>query len=406
MMLTLALRNIWRNRRRTLLTLSAMVVSVSLLILSLGVYSGMIRDMLSSATEQYRGHVVVSRTGYQDDHDLFATFSPSAGLEERIAADPLVVGLSPRLRAYGLVAHAQNTRPAELLGIEPQRERQVTRLQQFLVNGRYPAAGENGALIGRGLADRLGVGPGDELIFVTQAADGSIGNDLLPVSGIFATGDSRQDNQLVLVSLPWLQNLMVLPGQVHELALSLKDPLLAGETAGRLDALLPKDLDALGWGELLPEMQEAIASYDVSRLIMAGILYFATGLGILNTLFMSVMERTREFGILMALGMTPWRIRILVLLETLLMCCLALVVGLALGLAMTFYMEQVGIDLSDTLTPITYAGGTILPRLHAVFDPANLIVPAVLLLFVALLAGWLPANRAAGLQPVQALRED
>ncbi len=406
MMMTLALRNIWRNRRRTLLTLSAMIVSLSLLILSLGVYSGMIRDMLASATEQYRGHVVVSRAGYQDDHDLFATFRPSPGLEERITADPQVVGLSPRLRAYGLVAHGQNTRPAELLGIEPQHERQVTRLQQYLTAGRYPADGENGALIGRGLAERLGVGPGDELIFVTQAADGSIGNDLLPISGIFATGDSRQDNQLVLVSLPWLQNLMVLTGQVHELALSLRDPLLAGETAGRLDALLPENLDALGWGELLPEMQEAIASYDVSRLIMAGILYFATGLGILNTLFMSVMERTREFGILMALGMTPWRIRILVLLETLLMSCLALVVGLALGLAMTFYMDKVGIDLSGTLTPITYAGGTILPRLQAVFEPANLTVPALLLLLVALLAGWLPANRAAGLQPVQALREE
>jgi ABC-type lipoprotein release transport system permease subunit len=406
MMLTLALRNIWRNRRRTLLTLSAMIASLSLLILSLGVYSGMIRDMLASATEQYRGHVVVSRDGYQDDHDLFATFRPSAGLGERITADPEVVGLSPRLRAYGLVAHGQNTRPAELLGIEPRRERQVTRLQQYLTAGRYPVDGENGALIGRELAARLGVGPGDELIFVTQAADGSIGNDLLPVSGIFATGDSRQDNQLVLVPLTWLQNLMVLPGQVHEMALSMKNPLLAGETASRLDALLPKDLDALGWGELLPEMQEAIASYDVSRLIMAGILYFATGLGILNTLFMSVMERTREFGILLALGMRPWRIRILVLLETLLMSCLSLVVGLALGVAMTFYMDRVGIDLSGTLTPVTYAGGTILPRLHAVFEPANLTVPAALLVLVALLAAWLPANRAAGLQPVEALREE
>ncbi len=406
MMLTLALRNLWRNRRRTLLTLSAMVVSVSLLILALGVFSGMIQDMLASATEQYRGHLVVSRSGYQDDHNLFATFHLSAELRQQIASDPQIVGLSPRLRAFGLLAHGLNTRPAELLGMEPSQERQVTRLQQLLVSGSYPAEGKSGALIGRGLASRLGVVPGDELVFVTQAADGSIGNDLLQVSGIFATGNSRQDNQLVLVSLPWLQELMVLPGQVHELALALHDPLLAGQAAARLDPLLPQGLDALAWGELLPEMQEAIVSYDVTRLIMASILYFATGLGILNTLFMSVMERSREFGILMALGMSPWRIRGLVLLETLLMSVLALAVGLVLGLAMTFYMARVGIDLSGTLSPITYAGGTILPRLHAVFVPANLVTPALLLLFVALLAGWLPANRAAGLQPVTALRED
>lgn len=406
MMLTLALRNLWRNRRRTLLTLSAMVVSVSLLILALGIFSGMIQDMLASATEQYRGHLVVSRSGYQDDHDLFATFRFTAALQQQIASDQQVVGLSPRLRAFGLLAHGPNTRPAELLGMVPSQERQVTRLQQLLVSGSYPAEGESGALIGRGLAARLGVAPGDELIFVTQAADGSIGNDLLQVSGIFATGDSRQDNQLVLVSLPWLQELMVLPGQVHELALALQDPLLAGQAAARLDPLLPQGLDALSWGELLPEMQEAVASYDVSRLIMAGILYFATGLGILNTLFMSVMERSREFGILMALGMGPWRIRGLVLLETLLLSCLALAVGVVTGLVMTFYMARVGIDLSGTLSPITYAGGTILPRLHAVFELANLVTPALLLLLVALLAGWLPANRAAGLQPVEALRED
>ena len=406
MMLTLALRNLWRNRRRTLLTLSAMVVSVSLLILALGVFSGMIHDMITSATEQYRGHLVVSRSGYQDDHELFATFRLSAGLQQQITSDRQVVGLSPRLRAFGLLAHGPNTRPAELLGIDPARERQVTRLQQLLVSGSYSVGDENGALIGQGLATRLGVAPGDELIFVTQAADGSIGNDLLQVSGVFATGDSRQDNQLVLVSLPWLQKLMALPGQVHELALALQDPLLAGQAASRLDPLLPQGLDALAWGELLPEMQEAVASYDVSRLIMAGILYFATGLGILNTLFMSVMERSREFGILMALGMGPWRIRGLVLLETLLMSCLALVGGLGAGIAMTFYMARVGIDLSGSLSPITYAGGTILPRLHAVFEPANLTTPALLLVLVALLAGWLPANRAAGLQPVVALRED
>ncbi|MEZ4485027.1 MAG: hypothetical protein R2864_10685 [Syntrophotaleaceae bacterium] len=127
-----------------------------------------------------------------------------------------------------------------LLGIEPALERpKLPRLHQLLVNGSYPAANESGALIGQGLAERLGVAPGDELIFVTQAADGSIGNDLLQVSGVFATGDSRQDNQLVLVALPWLQELVALPGQVHELALALQDPLLAGQISARLDSMLP-----------------------------------------------------------------------------------------------------------------------------------------------------------------------
>jgi len=119
-----------------------------------------------------------------------------------------------------------------------------------------------------------------------------------------------------------------------------------------------------------------------------------------------VMERTREFGILMAQGMRPWSIRHLVLLETLLMGCIALAVGLVVGALLTLFMAKVGIDLSAYITPVTYAGGTILPRLHAVYEWGNFTVPAFMLLMVCLVAGFLPANRAARLDPVVAIREE
>jgi len=407
MLLTLALRNIWRNRRRSMLTISAMVVSSSLLILALGVFSGMLRDMLASATEQYHGHIVVAKKGYQEDREMFANFAPDETLLKKLERQPEVVGLSPRLRGFGLVSHGNSTYPAELLGVRPQAEQAVTTLAAHLAAGTYLAADPgNGAVLGRGLAKKLGVAPGDELVFVTQAADGSIGNDLLTVTGIFATGDSRRDNALVLVGLPWLQRVMVLDGRVHELAIAIRDPMQAAQLAAELQRQLPPGLEALDWGELLPEMREAIASFDVSRMIIVVILYFAAGLGILNTFFMSVLERTREFGILMAMGMRPWRIRSLVLLETLAMGVISLLLGLGLGLAMSLYMAHRGIDLSGTITPVTYAGGTILPRLHAVLEASNFAVPALLMLVVCLLAGFLPANRAAKLRPVDAIREE
>jgi ABC-type lipoprotein release transport system permease subunit len=407
MLLTLALRNIWRNKRRSLLTISAMVVSSSLLILALGVFSGMLRDMLASATEQYHGHIVVARQGYTDDREMYANFAPAPELLQRLGRLPEVVGLSPRLRGFGLVSHGSSTYPAELLGIRPPAERAVTTLAGHLVAGEFLGddAGA-GAVLGSGLAKKLGVAVGDELVFVTQAADGSFGNDLLTVTGIFATGDSGHDNTLLLVGLSWLQRVMVLDGRVHELAIAIREPMRAAAVAGELQRQLPAGLAATDWGELLPEMREVIASFDVSRMIIVVILYFATGLGILNTFFMSVLERTREFGILMAMGMRPWRIRALVLLESLAMGLLSLGLGLGLGLAMSLYMAKVGIDLSGSITPVTYAGGTILPRLGAVLEPSNFVVPALLLLAVCLLAGFLPANRAARLKPVEALREE
>ncbi len=407
MLWQLALRNIWRNRRRTLLTLSAMVISSALLILALGIFSGMLKDMLASATEQYFGHLVISAGDYQDDRDMFANFSSSQALEEQLQREPQIRGYSKRLRSFGLLSQQRNSGPAELLGVLPDQERQVTNLHQHLVAGSYLQPGDSaGAVIGSGLARRLGAEVGDSLVFVTQAADGSIGNDLLAVRGIFSTGVHRHDNSLVLVPLGWLQQLLVLPERLHEIAVKIEDPLRAASFAARLQPQLEGQLQALDWGQMLPEMREVVASYDVSRMIIVTILYIATGLGILNTFFMSVMERTREFGVLMAIGMRPGQVRRMVLLETLSMGAISLFAGVILGVLLSLYMAYVGIDLSGTLSPITYAGGTILPRLHAVLEPANILYPALSLLLVCLLAGFLPANRAARMQPVVAIREE
>jgi len=407
MLLHLAARNLWRNRRRTLLTLSAMVVSLALLTLSLGVFSGMLVDILSSTTEQYHGHLVITAEGYLDDRDMYKNFSADPALFSRLQQDQAVRGLSPRIRGFGLVSYQESSYPAELLGVRPEMEKSVTNLQTQLIAGVFPTDEDTeGAVLGSGLAKKLGVSPGDELVFVTQSADGSIGNDLLIVRGIFRTGHSGHDNSLVLVPQQWLQQVMALEGKLHEIALSVQYPLQAAEDAQRIATLLPAGLTATDWGVLLPEMREAIASFDVSRFIFVIILYFATGLGILNTIFMSVMERTREFGILMALGMRPFQIRLTVLLECLLLGLIGTALGLILGLLLSSYMALVGIDLSSWITPITYAGGTIQPRLTAIFEQRNFIDPAYMLLLVALLAGLLPARRAARLQPVAAIRED
>ncbi len=407
MLLRLASRNLWRNRRRTLLTLSAMVVSLALLTLSLGVFSGMLVDILASTTEQYHGHLVITADDYLDDRDMYKNFSSDEQLLRKLETDEVVIGFSQRLRGFGLASHDESSYPVELLGIHPEMEKSVTNLHQQLAEGAYLSGNNgNGAVIGSSLAKKLKVSPGDELVFVTQAADGSIGNDLLIVRGIFRTGHSGHDNSLVLVPQQWLQKVMTLDGKIHEIAIAINAPLRAADYKPALATLLPQGLSITDWGELLPEMREAIASFDVSRLIFVIILYFATGLGILNTIFMSVMERTREFGILMALGLRPGQIKRLVLLESLLLGLIGTLLGLVCGLILSYYMSRFGIDLSTWITPITYAGGTMQPRLKAIFEYRNFIEPAYLLVVVSVLAGFFPARRAANLQPVQAIRED
>ena len=267
---------------------------------------------------------------------------------------------------------AASSQPVEILGIDPVREPQVTSLHRQLTAGRYLRPEETGTVVlGSTLARKLGATVGSTVVVVTQAADGSIGNDLLTVCGIFATGNNRLDDRLALTPLPWLQQLLVLDGRIHEVTMAIADPLAAfapgrpaqHRTAGqdpgpRLGRPPPRD--ARG-DRLLRRQPHDRGRHPLLR-HRAGdpqhLLHVGHG----------AHPRIRPAS---RLWHAPWGIRRLVLLETLFLACSAVTLGLLGGALLTWYMQAVGIDLSAVITPVTYAGGTILPRLRAVFDPAN-----------------------------------
>jgi len=317
-----------------------------------------------------------------------------------------VKGVSPRLRCFGLLSHDKNTSSVEVLGIQPRKEALVTSLEASLTAGTGLGGTDSagGALIGEGLARSLGVVPGDSLVFVTRAADGSIGNDLLELKGVFATGNSKNDNALLLVDLSWLQNILVLPGQVHELAISISHPLEASLVAAKIRPMLSGDLEVQDWSVFLPEIRDAIVISHVTNGIIMAIMYLTASLCVFNTFYMSVLERSREFGIIMALGGRPWNIRVLVLLESLFMGIIAVGFGLLLGFLLNWYLQDVGIDLSGTIAPITYGGGTILPRIHAIIHPVAQCMAALCLVIICPIAGFIPANKAANLTPIEVIR--
>ena len=400
----MAFKNILRNKRRSFLTISAMTVACSMLMLALGVSAGKMNDMLISATEQYHGHLVVSARGYQRARSIYDHFTQRPLDIARLEAMDEVRGVSPRLRCFGLLSHGKKTSSVEVLGIQPRKEALVTSLEASLTAGSGFGGSGGGALIGEGLARSLGVVPGDSLVFVTRAADGSIGNDLLELKGVFATGNSRNDTALMLVDLPWLQNILVLPWQVHELAISVRHPLEASLVAAKIRPMFSGDLEVQDWSVFLPEIRDAIVISHVTNGIIMVIMYLTAALCVFNTFYMSVLERSREFGIIMALGGRPWNIRVLVLLESLFMGIIAVAFGLLLGFLLNWYLQDVGIDLSGTIAPITYGGGTILPRIHAVIHPVSQCMAALCLVVICPLAGFIPANKAANLTPMEVIR--
>jgi ABC-type lipoprotein release transport system permease subunit len=407
-LLKLAWRNLWRNRRRTVLTLSAMVLASSLLILILAISEGMFEDLLRSTTRQYTGQAVVCGEAYRRDDDFYTFVRQPGRVAAVLAAVPGVTGASPRLRVWGLVSRADASVAAEILGVDWAGERLVTDLPASMVAGGWgDDAGGPGVVIGRGLAGKLKAGLGDELVLVTQAADGSIGNDLFLVQGIFATGDAGRDNHLAICGRGRLGEMTAAPGMAHEVVLSVQDPHRAPEVAAAAERAvrpLQEDLRALPWQRLLPILAQSLELFDTSMYITTAILYLAAGMVVVNTLLMTFYERLREFGLLMAIGMTPGGIRGLMAAEALLLGLVAAALGSAAGVAASLLLDAHPLDISAWMRPVSFAGGSVLPLLRAALKPRDVLVPFLGLVLVSLAAVIPPLQRGGSRPPAQELQ--
>ena len=402
--LKMAYRNLWRNKRRTGLTILAMVVASSMLMLSIGILNGMIFDLISSATDQYTGHIRITRAGYPDDRDLYKSLDHYQSILDKVDSSPEVMAASPRLRSFGLFSLGHRTQAVEILGIEPEREQKVTTLGRYLISGTFVSQ-PGQVVIGEVLARKLKAGIGSQVVYLTTAADGSIGNDLLTVTGIFKTGSLDHDGSLALVSLHWLEDLLVYPGHIHEIAIGVKKAALATEIAEKIAVQLSNpSLLVQSWQEILPAMKQALDFYDLYILIILFILYLATGLGIINTFFMIIYERTKEFGLMLSLGMTPREVRRLMVSEAAIMGVISTLLGGLLGLGLISWFYFHGLDLSAWVTPVSYLGATIQPILHTQFSWQGIIYPIFFLVVTSAASAFIPAWRASKLDPVQALR--
>jgi ABC-type lipoprotein release transport system permease subunit len=293
------------------------------------------------------------------------------------------------------------------MGVDPAREARVTRLLATVVAG----AGLDGAppkaiLLGRTLAEELGAGVGDEVAVVTQAVDGSIGNELLRVRGIVDTGLAGLDRTLAILRLPDLQALLALePSRVHEVAVRVHDPAQAAEIARALAArgALPPTVRAEPWQRLAPALVDYIALLRGWNWVMVAIVGTFAAFGVLNTMLMAVFERTREIGVLAALGMRPWQLLGMVIAESLALAGVGLGAGLGLGAAGMGYFVEYGWDLSRWTRGLTIAGVLVDPVLRGAWTWAATAETALALAGITVLAALAPAWRTARMRPVDAL---
>lgn len=409
MLLRIAWRNIWRSPRRTWITVSAMALGVALSMACVAWIDGMFMDGFDLLVRQNLGHVQVQHPDYPKHRALFDSIPDGAAVLDRLGRLPSAQAVSGRVFGYSLLAIQDQAAGAQLVGVIPAPEAATSSIHTKVEPGGRWLSDQPGKeiLLGSGLAESLKAEIGDEVVVVTQAADGSMGNDLFHVVGVLKTGSVARDRAGAYVHRLDLQELLSLPDQLHEVALIARDenriPALASEAKA---ALAGSGLLVRTWDEVNPVAKQLISFQDSFMFVMLFLVYAVAALGILNTMLMSVFERTKELGVINALGMRPVQTVLLVVLESAAMALVAAVLGLGLGLLFDGYLVRFGIDLSGLMSSFSFGGISFSPVMYGRIRVSAVVTTVVGLFGITILASLWPALRAARLRPVEAMRQE
>ncbi|WP_303720387.1 ABC transporter permease [Malonomonas rubra] len=405
-LLNLAWKNLWRSRRRTLITLAA--VSFSLMLvqgshnLSFGVYSAMIDSGVRAGT----GHLVVYQRDYVDSRDEKFSFAPQQ-LVEQIGQLDGVEAVLPRLFLPGLAQSTRESRGVLVTGVDSQAEQRINPFLKGMSLEQLPSLSGREAVVGSRLLKELQLKPGNKFVVTLQSRDGELVSEMFRVHSVVTTGMKNIDKSLLLVGRERAARLAGIPGEIQELAVVLRDQQAEQAVYPKLQRLL-KDrpqLRALSWTEAMPNLSNAIKlDYASSQFIFIILLLIVT-IGVINTLLMSVMERFKEFGVILAVGASALRLRILVFAEAFLLGVVAMVLGSVFGSLLTWYLQAVGIDLRDFMEGNLEFGGVVFdPIMRASWDWPYMLQIAFFMLLLSLVAAIYPAIKAGRILPAEALR--
>jgi ABC-type lipoprotein release transport system permease subunit len=414
-LLQLAWRNLWRNRRRTFITMAAIAFGYAMLLFVACLMAGLRWQMIQNGTCLVMSQIQVHAPGYYPNRSLQKTLGGRQGTDvsallATISADRRVSAVAPRVYGYGLLSAADRSAGVALMGVAPDMEPKITTLNTQITQGKYLTAQvPKGVVIGDKLASTIGIKLGAEIVLLTQAADGSMGNDVYTVVGILHTGLDSVDRGLVLMSLSSLQDLLHLaPARIHEVGIKLNHITAATAVAAALEVSLGKTLPVrvMAWPELAPELANYVQFNHGVTVVLFFIFFLVAVIGVMNTMLMAVFERTREFGMLMAVGMTPMQVVGLILTEAAGLAVASLVVGAALGVPLLWYLQEHGLDLGGATGGVVSVAGVVVGHLwYGRQDFHAYSQAAAGLAVTALVSALYPAWRASHLRPTEAMRK-
>jgi len=405
----MAWRNLWRNRRRTLLTLASIALGTMLAVLFTALGDSNFSEMIDLAARMGGGHVSLQHPELLDTPTFSRTVKGASALRDEVLADPDVERATLRIAGNVMLATAAQNQGAGFVAFDPATEDESTlSLLSALSEGElFEDSSAPGIVLGARLAQKLDAPIGRKVVYTLTDKDGEIVQQAARVIGLIETGAPTVDGALCLLALDRVRELLGYePDEVLQVALFLRDQRSAGEVAERLDGKVGPEADALAWYEAQPELAGFIQMKVASARFLEGIILLLVAAGIFNTLFVSVMERVREFGIMLAIGFSPSRLFSLVMCESLWLGLVGLVGAALVTAGPYWYLSQVGIDVAAQMevSGAEVAGVAVSTVMRAAIYGDHLLAIVFAALAATLLSGLLPAWSAGRVAPVESIR--
>ncbi|MBI3582564.1 MAG: ABC transporter permease [Nitrospinae bacterium] len=404
MLIRLAWRNIWRNTRRSLITLSAISFGLTVLIFLWGFGDGAHERMVENFISISVGHLQIHTSGYLRSEDPSLTIPQWREKVERLQGFPEVYSVSPRIRSHALVATPTQSSGVLLSGVLPDTEIKVTRLLEFISKGRFLSPEPKGeVVIGEDFARFLNVSIGERIVILTQGFNGSLASGSYEVAGLFRSGVPEIDRGQIFLHLKTVQELLSMPDEVHELTIRLKSSSQLEDTRFAMSRVFPSaEYEIQTWIDLSPMVVQWIELDNIILYIILLVVTIIVSIGIMNAMLMTVFERFKEFGILRAMGTMPHEILLMILLEAAMLTLLGTIAGIIMGFGLDRFYGWHGINLSEYSHAFAnFYSGTVI---YTHVSVKHLLQSAGIVFIAGILSSIYPAIKAVRLQPVEAIR--
>ena len=394
-------RNLWRNRTRTNVTITAVALCIAILIIFQSMIVGLIEKAVFNTTNLVIGEVQIHANGYLNDKSLYKDLKNTEKIKS--IAKKNNIGLVERSYGFGLISSGTKSAGAQFWGVNPESELMHFDFAKHINQGTFlNSSSSNKIVLGNKLALSLAAEVGTELVVFVQGADGSLGNDLFYVSGILKNVADNIDRSAAIILENDFNILFSSNNMIHEIALNSKGNFEAEEIQNLMSAEI-KDVEIDTWKQLMPTIALMTEKMSVfMRTLFSLIFSIAAGLGVMNTMIMSTYDRMKEFGIIRAIGATPWRIIKQVSLESFILTFVASIIGTVVGLSVALYFQKYGFDVSGQGN-ISFGGVVMDPIWKASVSLGIILLPIGLMMLTSILSSLYPASIAARIKPVEAI---